>query len=269
MAILDFNEYIDKLSDNIAANFVMTSSPPGRVGRLSAAWRTFTPAPPTRTTPVTLDKTSAESIGPIPLIESGSLQLLGATLKSSGISGLSVILVDLLNLQGGIDSSITGSQTTNLPTAALTRYTSGVGVMAGVYIQNQVGATATTFTVSYTNQAGTSGQTSTATVIGGTLFREAGSIIPIPLAAGDTGVKSVDSIDLAASLGGIAIGVCLFKPLAILSMESFTGAASLDMVSTGGVVGQFAEINPDACLTLMLIQNSVQFLSGNIILNEV
>jgi hypothetical protein len=179
------------------------------------------------------------------------------------------VLVDLLNLQGGINSSITGSQTTNLPTAALTRYTSGVGVMAGVYIENTVGSTATTFTVGYTNQAGTSGRTSTATQIGSTGFRETGSIIPIPLAIGDTGVKSVDSINLAASIGGTSIGICLFKPLAMLSMESFTGRSDLDMVSTGGVIGQFAEINPDACLTLMLIQSGVQSLSGNIILNEV
>jgi hypothetical protein len=268
MAISDFDEYINKLSDNRSADFVMNASV-GRAGRLSAAWRGFVIAPPTRTTPVALDKSSDEAIGPLPLIGSGSLQLLGARLAAIGGSGLSVVLVDLLNLQGGINSSITGSQTTNLPTAALTRYTSGVGVMAGVYIQNQVGSTATTFTVGYTNQAGTSGQTSTATAIGSTGFRETGSIIPIPLAIGDTGVKSVDSINLAASIGGTAIGVCLFKPLAVLSMESFTGRSDLDMVSTGGVIGQFAEINPDACLTLMLIQSSAQFLSGSIILNEV
>lgn len=268
MAITDFDEYIDKLSDNRSADFVMNTSV-GRAGRLSAAWRGFVIAPPTRTTPVALDKSSDEAIGPLPLIGSGSLQLLGARLAAVGASGLSVVLVDLLNLQGGINSSITGSQTTNLPTAALTRYTSGVGVMAGVYIQNTVGSTATTFTVGYTNQAGTSGQTSTATAIGSTGFRETGAIIPIPLAVGDTGVKSVDSINLAASIGGTAIGVCLFKPLAVLSMESFTGRSDLDMVSTGGVIGQFAEINPDACLTLMLIQSGVQSLSGNIILNEV
>ena len=268
MALTDFDEYINKLSENRTAGFVM-NGPVGRAGRLSAAWRTFVPTPTTRTTPVALDKSSGEAIGPLPLIGSNSLQLLGAKIGSTSVSGLSVILVDLLNLQGGISSSITGSQTTNLPTAALTRYTSGEGVMAGVYIENQVGSTATTFTVGYTNQAGTSGQTSTATVIGGTGFREAGAIIPIPLAIGDTGVRSVDSINLAASLGGIAIGVCLFKPLAMLSMESFTGRSDLDMVSTGGVIGQFAEINPDACLTLMLIQNSAQFLSGNIIINEV
>jgi hypothetical protein len=267
MALTDFDEYINKLSENRTADFVMNGLV-GRAGRLSAAWRTFVPAPPTRTTPVALDKSSGEAIA-LPLIGSGSLQLLGAKIGSSSVSGLSVILVDLLNLQGGINSSITGSQTTNLPTAALTRYTSGEGVMAGVYIENQVGSTATTFTVGYTNQAGTSGQTSTATVIGGTGNREAGAIIPIPLAIGDTGVRSVNSINLAASVGGTAIGVCLFKPLAMLSMESFTGRSDLDMVSTGGVIGQFAEINPDACLTLMLIQNGAQFLSGNIIINEV
>lgn len=269
MALTDFDNYVERLKENRAADFQMSSNLV-RAQRLNAAFRSFIPAPSTPTTSVALDKDSAEAMGPIPAINTGSLQLLGARLNSSGISGICVILADILNVSGGLDGTIITAQTTNLPTAALTRYTSGEGVMAGIIVYTIIGTTATTFTVSYTNQAGTSGRTSTATAIGGTNFREVNVLLPIPLAAGDTGIRSVESVTLAGTTGTIGnFGVCLFKPLAMLSMESFTGVSPLDMVSTGGVIGQFAEINSNACFSLLCVPNVVQSLAGSIIINEV
>ncbi len=78
------------------------------------------------------------------------------------------------------------------------------------------------------------------------------------------------AVTLAASTITVgSFGVCLYKPLAMLSMESFTGVSPLDMVSTGGVIGQFAEINPNACLSILTIANTPQLVSGSIIINEV
>jgi hypothetical protein len=269
MALTDFDEYITKLRENRAADFQMVGAS-GRSPRLYGCWRNFTPTPAVPTASVIRDKDSAESMGPIPTTNTGVLQLLGARLNSSGASGIGVILLDLLVHSGGLDGTITTAQTTNLPTAALTRYTGGVGVMGGIIIYTVVGTTVTTFTVSYTNQAGTPGQISTATAIGSTGFREIGTLIPIPLAAGDTGIRSIESVTLAGTTGTIGnFGVCLFKPLAMMSMESFTGAAPLDMVSTGGVIGQFAEFDDDACLTIATIASTAQNISGAVILNEV
>lgn len=269
MALTDFDEYITKLRENRAADFQMSGSAT-RGGRTFGAFDLFLPAPGIVTSSVALNKDSAQSIGPIPDINTGSLQLLGARLNSSGASGIVVILVDLLNISAGLNGTVTTAQTTNLPTAALTRYTSGEGVMAAIFIESLIGTTLTTFTVSYTNQAGTSGRTSTANQIGGTNFREAGVIINIPLEGSDTGIRSVESVTLAGTTGTIgSFGICLYKPLAMLSMESFTGVSPLDMVSTGGVIGQFAEINPNACLSILTIANAPQLVSGSIILNEV
>ena len=269
MALTDFDNYVDRLSENIAADFQMTAVL-AREDRLNAAFRSFVPAPTTPTTSIALNKDSAEALAGIPAVSTGSLQLLGARLTASNKAGICVILVDILNVSGGLNATLTTAQTTNLPTAALTRYTSGVGVMAGIIVYTQLGTTATTYTVSYTNQAGTSGRTSTASTIGGTSFREVNLLLPIPLAAGDTGIRSIESVTLAGTTGTIGnFGVCLFKPLAMLSMESFTSVAILDMVSTGGVTGQFAEINSNACLSILAIATSVQAVAGSIILNEV
>jgi hypothetical protein len=161
-------------------------------------------------------------------------------------------MIDLLNISGNMNATLATPQTTGLPTAALTRYTSGEGVMAGIVIFTQIGNTITTVTVSYTNQAGTSGRTSTATSFGQTAFRENNIFIPIPLQAGDTGVRSIESVTLAASTGTAGnFGVCLYKPLAMISFEDITGQAPLDAVSSNCIIGSLCEIHPDACLTFL------------------
>lgn len=269
MPLTDYDEYAARLRENRAADFQMTSAS-GAIQRLCFASRVFVPAPATPTASVALDRTSAHSIAPIPAVGSGRLSILGARLNPSGIGGQALILVDMFNVSGGLNATLTTAQTTNLPTAALTRFTSGEGVMAGLCVWSVIGTTTTTATVSYTNQAGTPGQISTATIIGGPIWREAGRIIPIPLAAGDTGVRSVESVTLAGNTGGAGdFGVCLFKPLAMFAMNDFQGAHVFDAISTGGFIGALAEVHPDACLSVFGIGNVSQAVTGSIILGEV
>lgn len=141
------------------------------------------------------------------------------TSNSIGAGGL-LILFDRLSHQGGLDATVITAQTTNLPTAALTRYTNGQGVIAMLEIYTQIGATATTITVSYTNQAGTAAQISQPTVFGGTAFREVGRIIPIPLALGDTGIRSVENVTvLASTLTAGNFGITLYKPIMAIPIK--------------------------------------------------
>jgi hypothetical protein len=268
MALTDFDEYVDKLKENRVADFQLSTTL-ARTLRLNASWQSFIPTPATPTTSVALDKDSAQSIGPIPDTSTGRLTFLGGRFNTSvnGASGL--VLMDLLNVNGGLSGIVTTAQTTNLPTAALTRHTSGEGVMAGIICYTALGGTATTFTISYTNQAGTSGRTSTATGIGSSTQREAGMLIPIPLQAGDTGVRSIESVTVTATTGTAGnFGVCLFKPLAMISLESATGAMPLDSVSTGCIIGSLAEIHPDACLAISGFSAIATSMTGAIILTE-
>jgi hypothetical protein len=268
MALTDFDEYVEKLKENRVADFQLSTTI-ARTLRLNASWQVFSPAPATPTTSVALDKDSAQSIGPIPAISSGRLTFLGARINTSSFGAGGMLLVDLLNVSGGLSGIVTSAQTTNLPTAALTRHTTGEGVMAGIVIYSVVGTTATTVTISYTNSAGVSGRTSTATSFGGTGFREAAILIPIPLEAGDTGVQSIESVTVTATTGTAGnFGVCLFKPLAMISLESATGAMPLDAVSTGCIIGSLCEIDPDACLTISAFSAVSTSMTGAIILTE-
>ena len=268
MALNTYTDYITALNTNLTSDF-QTSAVIGRPARLSAAWRYFLPAPATPTTSVALTSASDVAIGTIPSVGAGQLRVMGSRMYTS-VSGVAGILVDLLNQSGGLSGTSTSPQTTNLPTAALTRSTSGEGVMAGLVIYTAIGSTAVTVTISYTNQSGTSGRTSLATQIGGTNYSAIGTLIPIPLAAGDTGVRSVQSVTLSATSGTAGnFGVCLFRPLQMIAINDVTGSMPFDAVSTGGVIGSFANIDSNACLSLMTIGNTAQIVNGAFILAEV
>jgi hypothetical protein len=267
MAFADFDAYVDALRLNRAADF-QTSGITAAV-RSMAMWRSLLPAPAIPTASVALNKTSDNSIGPIPGATSGKIQILGGRFNTSGTAGATAVAIDLLNVSGGLSGTVTTEQTTNLPTAALTRHTGGDGVMIGLVIYTAIGSTGTTISVRYTNQAGTANRVSTVTSFGGTGFREAARLIQIPLAAGDTGVRSVEGVTLTATTGTLGnFGVCLFKPLMTFSLDSTTGTIPIDAVSSGGMIGSMAEFDDDACLTFMAFTPITQAINGALILAE-
>lgn len=160
------------------------------------------------------------------------------------------LIYDRLVQTSGLDGTITTPQTTNLPTPALTRYTSGVGVMMMFSFATAPGATATTATVSYTNSAGTAGRTSPAITFGGTNDRTQNMVLQIPLQVGDVGVRSVESVTLAATTGTVGnIGITLWKPLLALPSPDMCTSPRLDMVRHLGAF--FEKIQQDACLAVM------------------
>jgi hypothetical protein len=268
MALADFDAYVAALQLNRAADF-QTNAISAAVGRSMAMWRFLVPAPAIPTTSVALDKTSDCAIDPIPDAASGKLQIIGGRFSTFGLAGATLVAIDLLNHSGGLDGTVTTEQTTNLPTAALTRHTGGDGVMIGLVLYTTIGTTATTISVRYTNQAGTANQVSTATSFGGTNFNAGSRLILIPLAAGDTGVRSVEGVTLTATTGAAGnFGVCLFKPLMNFSLDSTTGAMPIDAVSSGGMIGSMAEFDDDACLTFTAFTPVAQAISGALLLAE-
>jgi hypothetical protein len=177
----------------------------------------------------------------------GSASLWLAGFRSNKDRAATVILADRLVHTDGLSGTVTTAQTTNLPTTALTRYTSGVGVLAALEIYGALGATATTFTCSYTNSGGTSGRTSPAYPIGSTTYNQVGRFLIMPMQAGDVGVKSVESVTvLASTLTAGNFGVTLFKPL-YAHFDPFTfaqGPVVQDFVNTA----LLPQIQNGACL---------------------
>lgn len=168
--------------------------------------------------------------------------------------GQSALLCDRLVHSGGLSGTVATAQTTNLPTATLPRFTDGIGVMIGLEIYTAIGSTATTATVSYTNQDGTPGRTTKAIVFGGAGNNAVGSIRICPLQNGDTGVLSVQSVTLAASTVTAGnFGVVLFKPLTMLCNTGFGSTQIMPHKRVGpvGGAGQIPVIPSNACLFLI------------------
>lgn len=171
----------------------------------------------------------------------------------------SLMLIDRLSHQGGLSGTATAVQTTNLPTAALPRYTDGVGVMAALEIYTAIGTVAVTATVSYTNEAGTSGRTSKAVVLGGTSDNAVGRFIPIPLQDDDQGIRAVASVTPSTSTAASGnYGVTLFKPLMLIPNVANLAHAIQErcLNSFIGGYGCCPEIFDDACLQLLAIANT-------------
>lgn len=189
-------------------------------------------------------------------------RLLGANLSSNAAG--TFILADRLSHQGGLSGTVTTAQTTNLPTSALTRYTNGVGVHVGLSIYTQIGSTATTVTATYTNQAGTGSRVTPLTLFGGTGFREASRFVMLPFQGGDTGVKSVESVTVAATTGTAgAFGVTLYKPIATYVIERPGGQQRFNLLD--GMGGFIRDIEANPCLFWIYVPNTTStVLGGNL-----
>lgn len=231
-------------------------------------WNMYAP-PSTPSTPVTYNSTTSGFLLSQPPLPDTSNQLYIANLES-GQQGSTVqygyTLCDFLSAQGGLVANIATEQTTNLPTAALTRYTDGVGVMIGLVIYTAIGGTATTITAKYTNQAGVSGKVTPAIAWGST--SPPPLLYILPLADGDTGVRSVESVTLAASTGTAGnIGVMLFKPLFMVPRETkeYTELG----YGNGLACGSMIEISKDACLSLFSKCTNVNYVQGQLTLADV
>ncbi len=160
----------------------------------------------------------------------------------AGASGIgTLILCDRLLHISGLSGTNTGAQTVG---GTLTRYTDGKGVEIWAEIYTQIGTTATTITANYTDDAGNTGQTSQAVVIGGASRREAQRMIPISLASGDVGAQACASVTVLATTGTVGdFGITMLRRLAAVPVPApaLPGMRSF-------VDGSFPEILTDACL---------------------
>jgi hypothetical protein len=244
VSILTLTEYRTKASNPYSTIQVTKASLAVATDRLNSLW---TATPFNGAAPGAAAVPTPSTAGAIPewRAPTGTARL--ARTQVDHINSLAtrgtLFLCDRLSHQSGLSGTSLVAQTTNLPTAALTRYTDGIGVSAAFEIYTLIGTSAPVVTASYTNQAGTSGQTSIGTLLGGTNQREVGRFIPMPLASGDTGVRSVESVTLASSTGTVGnFGITLYKMLAAFPLELFS--TSRDQFLAGNLI----DVHDDACL---------------------
>ena len=150
-----------------------------------------------------------------------------------------LILCDYLLYYPSIDDSETNPQTMD-NTTTLPRYTDGAGVqMMAVSLAARTGGS--TVTVSYTNQDGVAGRTSsfvqgTSTAIGAILGGETTGTSTekpfLPLMSGDSGVRSVDSVTMTTPDVGF-FAIVLVKPLAEICIRGLDAPVEKDLLLDG------------------------------------
>ena len=253
MAFSDLDDFISKLASAPFYGFSKIGA--GTGGKVNSLWTTTPNGASAPSTAVALSNTTTGALlkPALPGSITNPLWLSQIEITGDTTAGTCYVLCDRLCEQGGLSGTDTATQTTNMPTAALTRYTDGVGVFAAVEIYTQVGTTARTLTAVYTNQAGTGSRTTKPIVFGATDTREAGKLLTLPLQDGDTGVRSVESVTISASTGTAGnFGITLFKPLAILPLitsqtKGVTPAYQNLLVASGA---KLIEVQDNACLFL-------------------
>lgn len=158
------------------------------------------------------------------------------------------MLVDLLAFYPITTVTTTGAQTLGntlaIPARDRTGTANGVGVQALLVPSTATGAGTPTVTLTYTNAAGTAGRTTPSLPALPTINATApisqvaysgtgaGKYGPfIPLANGDTGIRSVQSINFSATMTSGVMNLILCRPLLTLPVTTIGVAAERDLIN--------------------------------------
>lgn len=168
------------------------------------------------------------------------LRKLMVTTNTATASVTPMKLLDYIGFYGFIDEAVLGEQFLD-NTTPLPRHADGAGVqLMPVVVAGQTGGQP--FTVSYTNQDGVAGRTTTSVLMstqfvngtilcsqnGGATYPHAGPFLP--LQNGDTGVRSVQSVTIGG-IGDVGLfALVLVKPLASISLYEITAASETDFL---------------------------------------
>lgn len=152
-----------------------------------------------------------------------------------------LMLVDYLGFYPITSVTTTGNQTLN-NTVTLPRYTDGAGVQAFLTPSTVMGAATPNISLGYTNSASTAGRATPTTLPIGNSAAAVTSVVYsgtgngkfgpfIPQAAGDAGIKSVQTINLSASYVSGVLNLVLCKPLMTLPITTLGVTAERDLVN--------------------------------------
>ena len=176
------------------------------------------------------------------------------TAVATGVPG-TLMLVDMCLYYPGISMNSAVAQTL-VNGSTLTRYTTGAGLRAYLVITTASGATAHNVAMSYTDQGNTAANTlpvtvaCTASAIAGHITHSgtaANNYGPfLPLASGDTGIRSVQTVTISAASGSGVAALVLCKPLMTIPVTTLGVYAERDLLNQ---LPSLPEVEDGACLT--------------------
>lgn len=182
---------------------------------------------------VVLSSTSAMVNGQLPHVNPSSGNAYLASLTAQATIAGTLLLCDRLWHNGGYTITSNTAQNSTTPTwpaRDIAGSTNGDGVYLGLEISAAAGAAAPTITISYTNQAGT-GSRSATNAFPTANSPTAGAFFPIGLQAGDTGVRSVQSLTLSVSWVSGTMNLVAYRVLAAVPLSAAQVPGALDALT--------------------------------------
>ena len=183
---------------------------------------------------------------------SGGTHLMGLEATATTVGTL--LVVDRLWHNSGVAVATVGAQAITSPTwpaRDMLGTTDGVGVLIGIEASGattNVGAIANT-TLNYTNSDGTGTRTGT---LAWPATAAAGTFVPFNLAAGDIGVRSIQSVTLGTSYAGGVIHLVAYCVLATVSISVANASVARDVISLG-----LPQVYNDSVLQLLWLPSVV------------
>jgi hypothetical protein len=179
-------------------------------------------------------------------------------------------LVDVLGYYPITTVTTTTAQTLN-NTVTLPRYVDGKGVRAYLVARVAMGAGTPTIQISYTNQDGVAGRITPVTVTAVTTA-VAGHIVNsdptanhygafLPLAAGDSGIRSIQSITLNATMTSGSLALVLCRPLTSLPITVLGVQSERNLVNQ---LPSMPQVFDGANLNFLMFTGAAYAAGGNI-----
>jgi len=191
-----------------------------------------------------------------------------ARLDCSSTQAGSLLLCDRLWHNSGIGITTATAQTVNSatwPARDRDGSTNGEGVMVALEVSAATGngSAVTNTTLSYTNQANTSGRT--ATMLSFPATAVTGTFVPFQLQAGDTGVRSIQSITLGTTYTSGTIHLVAYRLLSKININTANTGGAVDAL-TGGFVRLYDNTVP--FLVWLANGTGASTLSGQLIVTQ-
>lgn len=174
-----------------------------------------------------------------------------------GFGAGGAVLYDRLLDVGNLSAALSTPQAVG---GAITRNVTGEGNRILLEIWTAFGVTARTITANYVNQDGNPA-VSQAAIVGGANNSSVRQAFEIPLAVGDTGVRSITDVTLSGSTGAGTFSISVVRPLSICTSPESGPFGGLYGVSFADGAAPFV-IPADACLFLVGGSSLLSITSG-------
>lgn len=205
--------------------------------------------------------------GQIPFANPASGNTYLSRFRAMGTTTGVLLLLDRLWHNSGLSVTLNTAQTVNSvawPARDANGSTNGEGILIGMEVMTALGAGVPTLSMSYTNQAGTSGRTG-AGLFAVVASSAIGAFYQMGLQAGDTGVRSIQTFTLSATMTSGSIALVAYRILAGLDITGSNISSSIDALTSG-----FVRMYDNTVPYLILIPSATtaSIMSGEIVWSQ-